>query len=262
MKALTEMDLRAATKSGVMKRYAISKGTIVTPAARSFATEKGIQLVVEGAETEGGRLPRVTCGGSVKDGHEYVEVRIGVSNRHVHLSQDDLERLFGKGHSLTKKRDLGQPGQFAAEECVLIAGPRGALERVRVLGPVRKQSQVEVSIGDCFLLGIEPVVRESGELKDSPGGVIVGPEGAVVLAEGFIVAQRHVHMHASDAERLGLRDGQAISVEIGDGPRRLLFNDVVLRVREDFVLEFHVDIDEANAARVTNGDKARLVVSR
>ncbi|MGE5484785.1 MAG: phosphate propanoyltransferase [Ignavibacteriales bacterium] len=189
----------------------------------------------------------------------HIDVPVGVSNRHIHLSRADLETLFGAGHDLRVRNHLGQPGQYAALETVIVAGRTGAIERVRVLGPVRKQTQVELNVSDCFRIGIEPVVRESGDLEGTPGAVIVGPAGAVALTGGVIVARRHVHMALSQAACLGLKDGQAVSIAVGSGSRRLLFFDVVLRARNDFALEYHVDTDEANAAGLRTGDTVRLV---
>ncbi|NPV71346.1 MAG: phosphate propanoyltransferase [Firmicutes bacterium] len=189
-----------------------------------------------------------------------LEISVGVSGRHVHLSEDDCRRLFGEGHRLEKRNDLSQPGQFACMETVLLAGPRGALAPVRVLGPLRKRTQVEVSRTDCLHLGIPAVVRESGDLSGSTGAVLVGPRGSVALPEGVIVARRHVHMQTGQAASLGLSDGQNVLVVVRTGDRRLIFSDVALRVRDDFSLEFHADTDEANAAGLQTGDTAELVV--
>lgn len=188
-------------------------------------------------------------------------VPVGVSNRHVHLSLPDLEALFGSGYQLKVRNPLRQPGQYAAEETLLVAGPRGSFDRVRILGPVRKTTQVEVSASDCYRLGVEPVVRESGDLEGTPGAVLVGPRGSVPLNQGVVVAKRHVHMHSSEAAALGLKDGQGVSVAVPGRDRRLLFLDVVLRARDDFALEYHVDTDEANAAGLKNGDEVRLILS-
>lgn len=192
-------------------------------------------------------------------GKRWIEVPVGVSNRHVHLGMADLEVLFGKGYQLTRRKDLSQPGQFACEETVLVAGPRGCIGNVRVLGPVRKQTQVELSLTDCYTLGIPAIVRESGDLAGTPGVALLGPRGCVVLQEGAIVARRHVHMHTFQAAALGLKDGQNVCVVVGEGCRRLVFSDVTLRVRDDFSLEFHVDTDEANAAGIKTGDKVKMI---
>ncbi|KFZ22129.1 propanediol utilization phosphotransacylase [Thermotoga neapolitana LA10] len=184
---------------------------------------------------------------------------VGVSNRHVHLSREDLETLFGKGYELTPVKELRQPGQYAAKETVTIVGPKGAIENVRVLGPVRKETQVEISRTDAFRLGVRPPVRDSGDLEGTPGIVIIGPNGILVKEKGVIIAKRHIHMHPKDAEHYGVKDKDIVKVIVESGDRRLIFDDVLIRVREDFALEFHVDTDEANAAMLNTGDLVYIV---
>ncbi|WP_052472222.1 phosphate propanoyltransferase [Thermotoga sp. RQ7] len=184
---------------------------------------------------------------------------VGVSNRHVHLSREDLETLFGKGYELTPVKELRQPGQYAAKETVTIVGPKGAIENVRVLGPVRKETQVEISRTDAFRLGVRPPVRDSGDLEGTPGIVIIGPNGILVKEKGVIIAKRHIHMHPKDAEYYGVKDKDIVKVIVESGDRRLIFDDVLIRVREDFALEFHVDTDEANAAMLNTGDLVYIV---
>ena len=180
---------------------------------------------------------------------------IGVSNRHVHLDRADMDALFGPGSELTVKKMLGQPGQYAAEETVTIRGPKGELSRVRVLGPLRAQTQVEISIADGFTLGVKPPVRESGQLKDTPGIEIIGPCGSVKKDSGVIAALRHVHMTPKDAARFGVEDGQYIQTEI-DGLRGAILCNVLVRVSDKYALEMHIDVEEANALGVKNGDRA------
>lgn len=184
---------------------------------------------------------------------ELGKVPVGVSGRHVHLSRGDLETLFGAGYELTKLKDLSQTGQFAAEEVVTLVGPKGVIQNVRILGPVRGNTQVEISRTDGFTLGLKPPVRQSGHVDGSAGITIVGPQGAVTIKSGVIIAQRHIHMSPSDAEQFGVKDKDTVSVKV-DGPRALIFTNVVVRVREDFRLDFHIDTDEANAAYLNNGD--------
>jgi len=186
------------------------------------------------------------------------KIPIAMSNRHVHLSKEDLETLFGKGHSLTKMKDLSQPGQFACEEKVDIAGPKGTLKGVRILGPERPQTQIEISVADSFSLGIKPPVRDSGDLSDSPGVKIVGPKGEVTMDQGAIVAARHIHMHTSDAERFGLKDKDEVQVKTG-GKRGLVFDNVLVRVSDKYALEMHVDVEEGNAAGVKNGQMVEIL---
>ena len=185
-------------------------------------------------------------------------VPIGVSNRHIHLSQEDFEVLFGAGATMTHFKDLSQPGQFACQEVMTLVGPGGAIERVRLLGPARKQTQVEVSVADCFKLGIKPPLRDSGDLAGSAPITIVGPKGSVNVPEGCIIAVKHIHMHTNDAEKLGLKDKDRVNVQVC-GDRKMIFQDVLCRVSDKFQLEMHVDMDEANAACLSNGDMVRII---
>ncbi|MBC7082789.1 MAG: putative phosphotransacetylase [Bacillota bacterium] len=185
-------------------------------------------------------------------------VPVGVSGRHVHVTQKDLEVLFGPGYSLTCFKELSQPGQFAANETVTLVGPKGIIQKVRILGPVRKATQVEISRTDCYALGIDAPVRESGDLEGTPGIVIVGPYGALKLEQGVIVAKRHIHFTPQLAKEFGVTDGEIVMVRTS-GPRALVFDEVVVRVREDFALDMHVDTDEANAAGLKQGDFVTLV---
>lgn len=187
-------------------------------------------------------------------------IPIGISNRHLHLSQVDLETLFGANYSLQKQKELKQPGQYAAIETVILAGPKGCLERVRVLGPVRKQTQVEISLTDAFRLGVNPPLRESGDLMGSSGVTVIGPRGNVQLKEGLIIARRHIHMTSADALRFGVTDGAAVQVRI-DSKRGMILDDVTVRVNPQFMLELHLDTDEANAAAVNQDTMANLYSS-
>lgn len=185
------------------------------------------------------------------------EIPAGVSNRHVHLSQRDLVQLFGADVKLTKMKELSQPGQFACEEKVRLAGPSGVIEGVRVLGPVRDRTQVEISAADGFKLGVKAPLRESGDLGGSAPVVLIGPAGIVSLPEGMIVAARHLHMPPEAAARFGVRDKSRVYVRAG-GERGMIFAEVVVRVSPSYRLEFHVDLDEANAAGLRNGDRVSL----
>lgn len=176
-------------------------------------------------------------------------VPIEVSARHVHLSKPDLEKLFGPGFELSKRKDLSQTGQYAAEETVMLAGPLAVIEKVRVLGPCRKQTQVEISKTDAKLLGLNPPVRDSGDLQDSAGIKIIGPKSEVTLEEGVILALRHIHIDPKSANELGVKDGDHVKVDV-NGKRDLLFENVLIRVDESFRLAMHIDTDEANAAGI------------
>lgn len=185
-------------------------------------------------------------------------IPVGISNRHVHLSRVDMLALFGSDR-LTHFKDLSQPGQFACQERILVAGPKGAIEGVRVLGPLRAKTQVELAPSDCVRLGLKAPVRDSGDLAGSASLTLVGPTGTVVISEGAIVAARHIHMHTADAAVFGCRDGQRVSIRTS-GPRGLVFNEVLVRVSDKFSLEMHLDLDEANAAGLRNGDLVELSV--
>lgn len=193
-----------------------------------------------------------------KDGSTGFLVPIGVSARHIHLTQADVETLFGKGYKLTKKKDL-MGGQFASNEVVTIVGLKlRAIENVRILGPVRKASQVEVSATDTVKLGIKVPVRESGNIAGSAPIAVVGPKGVIYLKEGCIVAKRHIHMSPADAEKAGVKNGDIVSVRV-ENERATTFNNVLIRVDPSFTLEMHIDTDEANAAEISTGMKAEIV---
>ena len=185
-------------------------------------------------------------------------VPVGISNRHIHVSNDDLITLFGEGATLTIKKDLSQKGQYAAEETVTIVGPKGKIAGVRILGPCRKQTQVEISRTDSFALGVAPPVRDSGNLVGSAALKVIGPKGEIDIPEGCIIAKRHIHMSLEDAENTGLKDKDIVSVRV-DGERGIIFNEVLIRVNKDFSLEMHIDTDEANAAALKNGDVVTLL---
>ena len=185
------------------------------------------------------------------------EIPVGVSNRHIHLSQEDLERIFGPGYQLTPTKDLSQPGQYACKETVTICGPKGAIEKVRVLGPVRSKTQVEILAGDCFKLGVKTRAKLSGDLAGTPGITIIGPKGSVEVKEGLIIAQRHIHMTLKDAENLGVHDGQIVSIQI-EGPRGGLLSNVVIRANDSSALECHVDTEEANAMEISSKTKVKI----
>lgn len=185
-------------------------------------------------------------------------VPIGISARHVHLCQADLEKLFGPGYTLTPTKPLSQPGQFACAETVEVHGPKGSFPKVRILGPVRRRTQIEIARSDAFVLGLDPPVRDSGELDGTPGVRLVGPAGEVELAQGVIVAQRHLHLQTAEAEQLGLKDKDLIRVRI-DGVRALIFENVLVRVGPQYAMDLHLDTDEANAAGAKNGDLATIL---
>ena len=173
---------------------------------------------------------------------------VETSARHVHVTQEHLEILFGKGYELTKKKDLSQPGQFACEERVTVVGPKKELKNVSILGPVRKATQVELSLTDARSIGVAAPVRESGDIAGSAGCKLIGPAGEVDLTEGVIAAKRHIHATTADAEQLGVKNGDIVSVKIDTDGRSLIFGDVVVWVSDSYALAMHIDTDESNAA--------------
>jgi putative phosphotransacetylase len=175
------------------------------------------------------------------------EVKIGLSNKHLHLRQEDVDTLFGAGHCLTHSKDLLQPGQYACDEKVDIVGPKGVLKGVRVLGPARPETQVELALTDARAIGLKVPVRESGKLDGTPGCKLIGPAGEVELEKGVIAALRHVHLSPSQAEAIGVKDKDIVSVKV-EGERGLIFNNVLVRAGEAYYGEIHFDTDEGNAA--------------
>lgn len=196
---------------------------------------------------EGGYLEKDLC-----------SIPVGISNRHIHLSQADLETLFGSGYQLTKTKDLSQPMQYACKETLIIAGPKGVMEKVRILGPVRRETQVEILQGDCFKLGIVAPVRLSGDLNGTPGITLIGPKGSVLLPKGLVVAQRHIHMNLEDAKNFGVTDGEEVTIQI-DGLRGGTYSNVVIRANNSSALEFHIDTEEANAMHLASTSKIKIV---
>ena len=186
------------------------------------------------------------------------EIKVGVSQRHIHLSQEDLETLFGKGFELTKAKTL-MGREFASEQFVTLVGPSlKSIERVRVLGPVRKNTQVEISRTDTFVLKVSPPVRPSGEIEGSEKLVIVGPKGCVYLKEGVIIANRHIHLTPEFASKHNISDNDYVDVLV-EGIKPTKFFDVQVRVRDDFNVEMHIDTDDANSAGIKNGDKVVII---
>ena len=188
------------------------------------------------------------------------QVLVETSARHIHLSQADLETLFGAGYELTPKKDLSQPGQFACEERVTVVGPKKELAGVSILGPVRPETQVELSLTDARSIGLSAPVRESGDVAGSSGCKLVGPKGEVELAEGVIAAKRHIHMTPEDAEVFGVKDTQVVQVRVPSSiGRTTIFDDVVVRVSPKYALAMHIDTDESNAAGVAPGPMADVI---
>lgn len=216
---------------------------ICTDESQAIA-EQTMQLVLEHDRIQGQRT-----------------IPVAVSARHVHLSQDAIDKLFGKGHQLTIRNPLSQPGQYAAEETVNVIGPRNTLQKVRILGPPRSLNQVEISRTDEFFIGIDAPVRASGDIDNSPGVTLEGPSGQLELSHGVICAWRHIHMTPEDALYFGVRDRDVVEVAIGGTDRDLIFGDVLVRVSPDYKLEMHIDTDEGNAANLGQGATAALIAT-
>lgn len=180
------------------------------------------------------------------------------SNRHIHLTRADVEKLFGAGYTLQVQKTLSQPGQYACKETVTLAGPKGKLEKVRVLGPERSKTQIEISLTDSFKLGVKAMVRMSGHVEGTPGIQIQGPAGTLDAAEGVIVAARHLHLSQQQAELFGLRDGQAVSLKM-EGARPVVFENVIVRAGKGHDMEAHLDTDEANAAAMKSGTMVEVL---
>ncbi len=180
------------------------------------------------------------------------------SNRHIHLSGDDIEKLFGAGYELNNFKNLSQPGQYAAKEKVDIQGSKGIIKGVRVLGPARNDTQVEIFYGDSYKLGIKPLVRMSGDLDGTPGAKLIGPKGEVTLSKGVIVAARHIHISPEQAKELDLKNGDVVSLK-KDGVRAVIFENIPVRCGDGHSLELHLDTEEANAAMLKNGELLEVV---
>ncbi|MEN3003914.1 phosphate propanoyltransferase [Dehalobacterium formicoaceticum] len=191
-------------------------------------------------------------------GQKEGQVPLGISNRHIHLSQEHIDVLFGEGYQLQEIKDLSQPGQYAANEVLTVVGNKGVLQGIRILGPARKQTQVELSQTEARQLGIKAPLRESGNLAGTPGCVLIGPKGPLVINEGCIVAKTHVHFHTEDGQRMNIKDGDKIDL-IVKGEKEVIFCGVIARVGDTHKLDFHLDTDEANAAMAKNGDFAYII---
>lgn len=269
MAVITETALRAMLRQGIPNPYPIQSGDKLTPAAIDFLKARGIQLIKTGqvvqqsSERPYGERPVQRESAEQISTEQIVNrqgpfIPVGVSNRHIHLTQDHVEQLFGKGSSLTHQKDLKQTGKFATEQLVTLVGPNGLIEGVRVLGPVRRVSQVEISRTDGFILGIHPPVRLSGELDGTPGITMIGTKGVVTLNKGLIIAKCHVHVPPQDAQQLGVTHGDSLVLQT-TGERPVTFEEVLVRVGLRSVMEFHIDNDEANAAYLRQGDRVKVI---
>lgn len=186
-------------------------------------------------------------------------VMVETSARHIHVTQEVFEKLFGAGAVLTKKKDLSQPGQYACDEKVTVVGPKGEF-KMTILGPVRNATQVELSLSDARKIGVAAPVRESGDIAGTPGCKLVGPKGEVEIAEGVIAAKRHIHLDEKTAEEFGVKDKQIVSLKVGGNDRNLIFGDVVIRVSDKFAPAAHIDTDESNAAGLSGAVDGEIII--
>ena len=188
-----------------------------------------------------------------------LDIPVGVSNRHCHLTEEHFKILFGRQAEPKKVKAIKQPGFYAAEELISIQGPKGVLHKIRLVAPYRAHTQIELAVTDAFAIGLKPPVRESGDVKGSAGAILIGPQGRVEIKEGVIVAQRHLHFSPSEAAAWGMASGEVVRVRAGTGGgRSVVFEDVVVRVSDKYSLEFHVDTDEANTAGLKTGDVVHI----
>lgn len=219
---------------------------------RPFANGPAIAARLNGA------LPAAAIRGRKKE-RSMKQFIVETSARHVHVTQQDLETLFGKGYQLTPKKNLSQPGQYACEERVDVVGPKKTLARVSILGPVRPETQVEISLTDARSIGVDAPIRESGDIEGSGACKLVGPAGEVDLSQGVIAAKRHIHMPPEDAAEMGVSDKEIVSVKVSTQGRALVFGDVVVRVSPKYALAMHIDTDESNAACAVGGTMGEIV---
>ncbi|TFE23551.1 phosphate propanoyltransferase [Cohnella luojiensis] len=249
MALLTESSLRSMLGKGLPNPFPIRDGDKLTPAASDFLRERSIALqrIAE--------LPN-SIPSDIDSG--YPSIPVGVSNLHVHLSPEHVEALFGAGYRLKPLRELSQKGEYAAHETVTLIGPKGSIPNTRILGPSRGATQVEISRSDGFRLGVSPSLRLSGDIQGTPGIQLNGPAGNIMLQEGLIAARNHVHLSPEDARKLGVEQGNRLILQtLGDRP--VIFPDVIARISSHYSLDFHVDLDEANAAFLDTGDTVQLV---
>lgn len=247
MALITEKSLRLLfSQQKLPTPFPLQADDMLTPAARDFLLDRKIPLIEVSSQL-----------GVTNQEKQALLIPVGVSNRHAHLSEQHFHMLFGESATLTEQRTLSQPGHFAANETVTIVGPKGVIQQVRILGPFRNQTQIEISKTDGFKLGIHPPIRLSGDINGTPGITIVGPVGSVTIHEGLIIAKNHVHMSEKEAEQFGVNPGDTFTLL--SAKRAIIFQDVVVRVNQSYRLECHLDLDEANAGHLTTGDHLKVI---
>ncbi|MCH1624021.1 phosphate propanoyltransferase [Fredinandcohnia quinoae] len=245
MALITEKNLRQLfVQRKLPNPFILNSNEKMTPAARDFLNERKIAIIF--AEKQKNPLT-----------HSHIQIPVGVSNRHVHLSNEHAAILFGANERLVEERPLSQPGQFASKQRVTLVGPNGVIENVRVLGPERERTQIEISRTDGFSLGIHPPVRLSGSIEGTPGITLVGTAGSVTVKEGLIIAKNHVHMSSKNSKNLNIKHGD--SIVLLSKMRNIIFSDVIVRVKDSYQLDFHIDLDEANASGLSTNDHVVMI---
>lgn len=260
MGVITEYKLRDLLKNKELtkiKTFEVPKGTIITPSARTFLQDQKIKLsFVEELDLEKSQTKQYFSFREDETKSHLIEVE--ASGRHVHLSRESIDLLFGKGYELTKVRELSQPGQYVCKERVTLIGPKSILRNVVILGPERKKTQVELSLTDAVALGLKVPIRESGDLAGSASIVLATENKILQMEEGVIVAKRHIHMTPEDAEKFQVKDKQLVKVQVL-GTRPLIFDEVLVRVHQNYQTRMHIDYDEANACGFQKGTLGRLI---
>lgn len=255
MKVLTEESLRIQFKKETPKTYTVDNKALLTPSAKEYLKGKNVELIIkENLEEEGGDKDQIMK--LINYSHNIIPVE--ASGRHIHLCQRDMDTLFGKDYEMTIVRELSQPGQYLYQERVSIIGPKSMIQRVPILGPVRPRTQIEISLTDAMVLGVNPPIKESGDLQGSATLFISTPKDIVKAEESVIIAKRHIHMTEEDAKNLNVKDKQIAQVKI-NSKRPAIFEDVVIRVNNNFTLNMHIDFDEANAVALEKGVTGQIL---
>lgn len=247
MVLITEKSLRLLlAQQKLPTPFPLQAGDKLTPAARDFLLDRKIPLIEVSSQS-----------GTMNQEKQALLIPVGVSNRHAHFSEQHFHMLFGESATITEQRPLSQPGHYAAKETVTIVGPKGVIQQVRILGPFRNETQIEISQTDGFTLGIHPPIRLSGDVNRTPGITIVGPVGSVTIHEGLIIPKNHVHMSEKEAQQFGVNSGDTLTLL--SAKRAIIFHDVVVRVDQSYRLECHLDLDEANAGHLSTGDHLKVI---
>lgn len=243
MKVLTEESLRIQFKKETPRTYTVDNKALLTPSAKEYLREKNVELIIK----ENLQEDSIDKDEKMKlNNNSYNTIPVEASGRHIHLCQRDMDTLFGKDYEMTIVRELSQPGQYLYEERVSIIGPKSMIQRVSILGPARSRTQIEISLTDAVALGINPPIKESGDLQGAATLFVSTPKDIVKAEEAVIIAKRHVHMTEKDAANLNVKDKQIVQVKI-NSKRPAIFEDVVIRVNNNYKLSMHIDFDEANA---------------